>query len=960
MDGSCPIERARLALAGKSRSEKITGLSTAVMARAGLKFEGRSISAIPNGAILTEVRSLKTDKTGEPTDLAIYLDLGDDFVYSPQLTPYRLSRIGGEFVHAFTEEGISGYFLYIYDPLTGEFLEPDQLLPPEEPPKYVPETDQATVDMAKAAGKTINPDVRVVPVINPGQPQGSLSGRTVFINQSHGWFDDVDFGRWRVQRGNTCSGMEDLSSAEFINEYVMPMLRNTGAKVMTVREPDTQTAMLIVDNSDTGAGRADGRYFETGTWSNSSIEGFKQKTTASWTGTSINPFSQGTGQNRLSPALTAGTPTGTANWVANIPADGYYNVYASWSPFSGRANDAQYLVYHSGGVSEVRMNQKIDGYTWVLLGNWYFEASAPESERKVVLTNKSSDGTGVNVSADAIRWGGGLGDMARQTHGVSGRPRWEEEAVNYLQFTGFGRSGDLYTGTDDESGGWADRPQYARWEHSGKDGGVEDAVYVAWHTNAFNGTSGNCDGTAQGLSSFRHSTATTDSTTLQTIMHDKLYNHIDTLWFTASTWQVRSKNVTNFGENNQSSLGSNLPGFLLEGLFHDNTDDTNAYQDPRFRKLAARAFAHGLIDYFNQRDSTTRPYPPEPPLNFRVEALGGTSVRLSWTAGASGGFNGAAATSYKVFRSRNGFGFDDGTVVNGLTVTLTDAPTDRVEYYRICAVNTGGQSFPTETLCAMNGAGSQVLIVNGFDRNQTSLAPTQTITNLGTVRRFDERLFQGYNYIIEHAEALEPLGLRISSSCNERVADGTTALGGFAAVFWICGQESTSDDAFNSSEISRVTTYLSGGGRFFVSGSEIGWDLGRSGVSSAADVTFYNTVLRTAYSSDSAGTYNLSSTGIFSGLGSFNFSPASGARYATPTPDVISPSNGSTTILSYSGGVGGTAAVAYNGTSRVISLGFPFETISSKLTREAMMQSTATFFGLTSGPPASVQDWKKF
>ncbi len=942
-DFACVYEGIQKDASFKTRNDKVKALCHAVVARASEKTAaGLPVSSLPEGTVLNRVEFLTTNESGDVEHVGFFLELPEQFIESDEFTAFRLNQIGGEFVHALQEEGVSGYFLYVLDPETGEWLESDEIIPPEEPIAYTPKIDHATVEMANKLGKPAARDLRNkrLPVINPGQPQGSLSNRTVFINQAHGWFDDFTWvgNRYRVQRGDSHGTLEDFDSPEFINVYVLPMLRNAGAKVMTVREPDLQTNMVIVDNDDTGAGLPNGRYVETGAWANSSVDGFVHKAGASWNGVTINPFDQGSGENRLAPGLTTGAPTATATWTANIPEDGYYNVYASWAPFSGRAQDAQYLVHHSGGVSEILVDQTIDGYTWFLLGNWYFESSAPEDERQVVLTNHSNDVGATNVSADAVRWGGGMGDVARHTNGVSGRPRWEEEAVLYLQYNGMGRSGLHYTGSDDEAGGWADRPQYARWEHSIKDGEVEDAVYFAWHTNAFNGN-------ARGLSSFRHTNASSASADLQDAMHDRLYDAINTLWFTGETWQVRSKNVQSFGEANQNNLGANLPGILLEGLFHDNQTDSEAYNEPEFRYIVARAITQSIIDYFNTRDTTSLPYPPEPPVSFRALSLGGGNVQLSWSPGPSGGFDGAAATSYKVFRSSNGFGFDDGTVVNGTSTVVSSIPTNEPVYFRVAAVNAGGQSFPTETLAASDGT-NDVLLVNGFDRNQRSLIPTETITNAGSnLRRHVPSTFQAFNYVIEHADALAPEGVRVSSTCNESVADGTVNLADYDAVFWICGEESTNDDALNATEQTRLSTYLGSGGNVFISGAEIGWDLGRAGSSSASDLAFYNNVLRTAYSSDDAGTYTASGAGgPFGAIGTINFSPASGARYDAEFPDVLSTSNGSQVALQYQGGA--TAAVSYSGTEKIISLGFPFETITDSADRTAIIQATLSFFDL--------------
>lgn len=907
------------------------------------------LSNLPKGSKLIGVVFPEENETGIGSTIQIQIDFPDEFINSSKFTEFIISKIGEEFLHALFEENFSTYLIYARDPKTGNIVDIQELLPKEEIKKFVEEPDYTSIKMSKKAGKPETRDIQkknaIVPTIAPGNVSGALANKTIYINQSHGWFDDIDFGRWRIQRGNCYNIIEDFSSPEFMNIWVLPLLRNAGAKVQMVREMDLQTNMVIVDNADGVSNPSNGKYLETGAWETSTINGFKQKTTATWVGVSINPFNQGSGQNRLA-LITTGAATATATWIAAIPADGYYNVYASWAAYSARAKDAQYLIYHSGGVTEVKMNQTIDGYTWNLLGNFYFEKNAPEDQRKVVLTNKSSDTTATNVSADAVRWGGGMGDVERHTHGISGRPRWEEEAVNYLQFNGFGYSGTLYTGDDDESGGWSDRAQYAGWEHSGKDGGVEDALYFAFHTNAYTG----CGSTARGLATYRHTTATAASQQFQTIMHDTMYDHITSLWIPG--WTARSKNATNFGENNQASLGTNLPGFLIEGLFHDNEADCAAYGDPRFRYLYARAIVHGIIKYFETRDSIDLKSPPEPPQNFRIISQNnGTSI-LSWDVPLNSSNNshyGDPAVSYLVYKSTNGFGFDNGTPVSGTSYTATGLVNGQAVFFRVAAVNTGGISLPTETL-ATSAGGSRVLIVNGFDRNQNSLIPKITITNAGTTDRHDPRIFQAFNYIIEHAKAIVYMSLQISSTSNEAVINGQVNLTDYAAVYWICGEESTADETLNTTEQTKIQDYLNGGGKLFISGSEIGYDLGRSGSSTAADIAFYNNYLKASYVGDDAGTYAATgSAGIFQNLGALSFINTS-ARYDAEAPDQLGVSGGSTVNMTYSGGSAGNAGIQYSGTYKLVMLGFPFETIVSAQTRQDIMTAVANFFELGGTP----------
>ncbi|MCB2153405.1 N-acetylmuramoyl-L-alanine amidase [bacterium] len=884
-----------------------------------------------------EALALREGAQGET--LRLYLAVQPEFLASDDFDAAWADAAGRSLIREAESMKLRAtrYILMVPDPKAGKWVDVQSLLEAEPVSEWNPPPDYATDKEATRLDKDPH---RAAPTINPGWANGSLSGKTIYINQSHGWFDDFTWtgDRWRVQRSAAYGILEDFDSPEFIDMYVIPALRNAGAKVQTVREMDLQTNMVIVDN-------ADAEYAETGSWYASSYNGFKHKTTASWEGVTINPFNQGSGENRLA-NITTGAATATATWTATIPADGYYNVYASWSAYSARAHDAQYLVYHSGGVTEIRMDQTIDGYTWNLLGNFYFEAGAPATERQVVLTNSSSDTGATNVSSDAVRWGGGMGDVARHTNGVSGRPRWEEEAVNYLQFNGFGYSGTLYSGDDDEAGGWSDRPQYARWEHSQKDGSVEDAIYFAWHTNA----SG--DGSARGLTTYRHTNASAASETLQYLMHDKVYNAVEDLWIPG--WTVRAKNVYGFSEINQDNLGSGLPGFLFEGLFHDNSSDAAAYAEPEFRHIMARAITHGAIDYFAQRDGYSAVYPPETPTDFRVESLGSGQARLRWSPPPSDLTNihfGDQATGYKVQKSSNGFGFDDGAVVTGTELIVSGLSVNSATYFRVVATNAGGESFPTETLAASDG-GASVLIVNGFDRNGSALVPRETITNAGTdLQRCDWRNFQAFDYAVEHASALAPTGVRISSASNEAVENSSVTLSDYAAVFWICGEESTADETFSSTEQSLVSSYMNAGGKaLFVSGAEVAWDLANLG--SAADQTFFANYLRATYVGDDAGTYQVSGTagGPFASLGTMDFSVGAGARYDAQYPDRLGTTGGSIAALTYVGGTGGTAAVAYDGASDSIYLGFPFELIADAADREALMQDAVDFFGLAVVP----------
>jgi len=88
-------------------------------------------------------------------------------------------------------------------------------------------------------------------------------------------------------------------------------------------------------------------------------------------------------------------PTGAFTWTPTFPSAGAYQVYARWPANSANTGTAQYTVTRDGGTSNVTLNQRQNGGSWVLLGSYNF---TPSSGQKVTLA-ASSDGTTI---ADAL------------------------------------------------------------------------------------------------------------------------------------------------------------------------------------------------------------------------------------------------------------------------------------------------------------------------------------------------------------------------------------------------------------------------------------------------------------------------------------------------------------------------------------------------------------------------------
>ena len=763
-----------------------------------------------------------------------------------------------------------------------------------------------------------------LPTYNPGKPAGVLSGKTVFLNPGHGWYYSSTLGRWATQRGNWGGLIEDMSNGEAVLNHLARYLHNAGANVWTCRERDFNTNMVIVDNTDGSPG-----YTTTGSWTNSTGAG-------TWYGSNYQY------------AAVSATETAVATYAPNIPEADYYSVYV-WTPAaSNRATDAVVRVKHTGGTTTHVINMQRDGNTWRFLGIYYFAAGQHAASGAVEISNQGSD-TSKFVIADAVRFGGGMGDYVDGGL-VSGWPRWEESGSYYPVF--MGQSGAPY-------GTVSGMPIYAKWESES----WEDSIYFSWHSNATEAHTGH--GTQMYVYApgqpppgpFSSFGGVVGGDTLATRIFDEVMNDIHVDWDAA--WPG-NKYSAYFGELNPSN-NDEMPACLIEVAYHDSATDQPSLLDPRFRDLVARACYQGIVKwwYYNADGPNATPIPsvtllPESPTHVAVRQTAPGTVRVSWRTppyNTGNGLLGDAATGYLVQMSRDGLGFSDGTATTNTYLDFTGLTIGGVYYFRVIATNAGGQSFPTETggVKLDSDGAAPVLVVNGFDRLDRSamLSEDDPYDTQAMLRERLERM-NHYGYVRTFADAISPTGIAFDSCANEAVRDGDVSLSGYVAVIWQCGEESTALSTFDATEQSRVQTYLNAGGRLFVSGAEIGWDLD----SQAHGVSFYNNYLKADYVSDDAATYSVAPVAgsIFDGIAAFAFDDGT-TIYNVDYPDVITTTGGSTAALSYVGGTGGTAGVVYSGTFRIVHFAFPFEAITDASRRIEIMVTILDFFGLEPDEP---------
>ena len=775
-----------------------------------------------------------------------------------------------------------------------------------------------------------------MPVDAPGQQSGFLSNRSVYVSQGHGWAWVVTewWQRWAAQRGNTWGIVEDFVNAEAINQYLVHYLRNAGATVFTVREADMQERWIIVDDGDGTNNPDNGTYEEIGEFDTSTAPGFANFQAPYASG--INPMTLGSSRY----VYTTAEATASARWTPNIPASGNYAVYVSYAASDNRSREARYVVHHAGGETAYIVDQTGHGGTWLHLGTHYFPPGTDPETGSVVLHSDTSTEIGETVvSADAVRFGGGVGVIARGTGDgltdspTSGRPRFEECSRYAAQFNGAPEGVYDYSSADNKDD-VGTRSRYSAWQHEAG----EDAVYVSWHTNAPNpgvGTSTYVYGPNEPNGDYIF-TGIEGSDVLAEFLHNEIVQDIRNGY--DDGWTDRGIRSAWFGELNPSH-NDEMPAALVEVAFHATESDCLKLQDPQFRQLAARAFYQAIVKYFAWQDGIDPIFLPEPPTGIAIETTGPGTARLTWQPSPVDDYDlgGHPADSYRVYRSLDGRAFGNGSDVGNVLVwEVEDLSPLTTHFFRITATNAGGESFASPVVAVRQDEYGQkgVLIVGAFDRLDRHAQVPEDLSpwDLDIVNRMFLPRMNRFDYVIEHAAVLAAHQMPFDSAWHDASLPLEKLLS-YSLIDWWCGEESTAHESLSEAEQELLAAVLQGGGRILVSGAEIGWDLVEKG--SSLDQTNFGAIFQAQYLADDAESYSVV---LPSGL-SMSIDDGSMGTYDVDYPDVIGPLGQATAIGHYDGDPARPAGTAYrlaNGAGAVL-LGFPLEAVQPAGARGALL-----------------------
>ncbi len=351
-----------------------------------------------------------------------------------------------------------------------------------------------------------------------------------------------------------------------------------------------------------------------------------------------------------------------------------------------------------------------------------------------------------------------------------------------------------------------------------------------------------------------------------------------------------------------------------------------------------------LTDDENKTSSLTKSLtiatePPKIPVLMSVEPINNNKgVKIKWKKNTQ-----SSLAGYRIYYNINPF-IENLNILadtNVLKPDITELEVDslgedNMYVFWIKAVNKAGYESESSDMYGIMhypfDTNKKLLIVDGFDRRASYPERSHT--------------FASSCYLTGLWDANAHID--VSTASNESIIINNIKLNNYDIVIWFLGDESTIDETFSAAEQNKVKDYLNQGGKLFVTGSEIAWDLDHKG--STTDKNFYHNYLKASFVEDGT-----SGRAPATGINGQEFEGVIlhyGEKYTEDYPDVIAPEGEAKSILKYN--QGSVAGIAYKGifgsgstAGAVVNIGFPLETVSDRYEIKIFTETLLKYFDIT-------------
>ena len=592
-------------------------------------------------------------------------------------------------------------------------------------------------------------------VRNISQPYSSpngLSGKHIALWGSHGRYYHQTMEQWLWQRAKLWTTVEDVYTSSYTMPFLVPMLENAGAVVVQPRERDTQEVEDVVDEVEAIrrlGEEAKGKWVkgEGSGWGEDNDEVLLE---------GENPFEKG--GYMLAPVSSK--EISELRYTPHPLPAGEYAVYVSYKSLSNSTTAAKYTVVHRGQKTKFEVNQQMGGGTWVYLGTFAFDA---DSNNNYVTLSNAGKGNAV-VTADAVKFGGGIGNVARypqpdkventpssqdiqlretevdsaqllanqQWAETSGMARYLEAARYWMQYAGIPDS--IYNYTDsrnDYTDDYCCRGMWVNYLAGGSQVNPKQAgLGVPLHLSlAFHSDAGvkrdSIIGTLMIYTDFDNDKSKTYPTGISRqlardygdYMQSQIVNDVRALY--APHWMRRHLQNSSYAEARYPKV----PAVLLELLSHQNYEDMRYGLDPRVKFTISRAIYKGMLRFIHAQYGTELVVQPLPVQQMAMRLEAGArnqeprQITLTWEATEDVLEPTAKPTYYVVYTRENDGDWNNGMRVKTNSYIFTATPGTRYDI-KVQAGNAGGVSMPSEVLSAYIAPDEKgrVLVLNAFTR----------------------------------------------------------------------------------------------------------------------------------------------------------------------------------------------------------------------------------------------------